>query len=131
MREKAIIPITPNSSDRLTPSFGPLANGPSEQPNAPRRAGLPQVIWRHGVRAAITPIVTALGIDIGVLLGGAVLVETVFAVPGVGYLAYQGIQSADLPIIQGTVLFGALFIVVANLIVDIGYAFLDPRVRYD
>src|SRR5437868_2063311 len=73
----------------------------------------PQVIWRHGVRAAITPIVTALGIDIGVLLGGAVLVETVFAVPGVGYLAYQGIQSADLPIIQGTVQLGAFFIVIA------------------
>ncbi|HEX6458405.1 MAG TPA: ABC transporter permease [Thermoleophilaceae bacterium] len=97
-----------------------------------RAKGLPerQVIWRHGVRAAITPIVTALGIDIGVLLGGAVLVETVFAVPGVGYLAYQGIQSADLPIIQGTVQLAAFFIVIANLVVDVGYAFLDPRVRY-
>jgi peptide/nickel transport system permease protein len=89
-----------------------------------------RVIWHHGVRAAATPIVTALGIDIGVLLGGAVLVETVFAIPGVGYLAYQGIQSADLPIIQGTVQLGAFFIVIANLIVDVAYAFLDPRVRY-
>jgi len=89
-----------------------------------------QVVWRHGVRAAITPIVTALGIDIGFLLGGAVIVETVFNVPGVGYLAYQGIHSADLPIIQGTVQFGAFFIVIANLIVDVSYAFLDPRVRY-
>jgi len=89
-----------------------------------------QVVWRHGVRAAITPIVTALGIDIGFLLGGAVIVETVFNVPGVGYLAYQGIHSADLPIIQGTVQFGAFFIVIANLIVDVAYAFLDPRVRY-
>jgi peptide/nickel transport system permease protein len=89
-----------------------------------------QVVWRHGVRAAITPIVTALGIDIGFLLGGAVIVETVFNVPGVGYLAYQGIHSADLPIIQGTVQFGACFIVIANLIVDVAYAFLDPRVRY-
>ncbi|HEY2692090.1 MAG TPA: ABC transporter permease [Streptosporangiaceae bacterium] len=89
-----------------------------------------QVIWRHGVRAASTPIVTALGIDIGILLGGAVLVETVFNIPGVGYLAYQGIHSADLPIIQGTVQLGAFFIVIANLIVDVAYAFLDPRVRY-
>jgi peptide/nickel transport system permease protein len=89
-----------------------------------------EVIWRHGVRAAVTPLVTALGIDIGILLGGAVLVETVFAVPGVGYLAYQGIHSADLPIIQGTVLFAAFFIVIANLVVDIAYAFIDPRVRY-
>jgi peptide/nickel transport system permease protein len=88
------------------------------------------VVWRHGVRAAVTPTVTALGIDIGLLLGGAVLVETVFAIPGVGYLAYQGIHSADLPIIQGTVQLGAFFIVIASLVVDIAYAFLDPRVRY-
>jgi peptide/nickel transport system permease protein len=89
-----------------------------------------RVIWRHGVRAAITPVVTALGIDIGFLLGGAVVVETVFNIPGVGRLAYEGIQNADLPVIQGTVLLGAFFIVIANLIVDIAYAFLDPRVRY-
>jgi peptide/nickel transport system permease protein len=89
-----------------------------------------QVIWRHGVRAAITPVVTALGIDIGFLLGGAVVVEAVFNVPGVGRLAYDGIRNADLPIIQGTVQLGAFFIVIANLIVDVTYAFLDPRVRY-
>jgi peptide/nickel transport system permease protein len=89
-----------------------------------------QVIWRHGVRAAITPVVTALGIDIGFLLGGAVVVETVFNVPGVGRLAYEGIHNADLPIIQGTVQLGAFLIVIANLVVDVAYAFLDPRVRY-
>jgi len=89
-----------------------------------------QVVWRHGVRAAITPVVTALGVDIGVLLGGAVLVETVFNVPGVGRLAYDGIHSADLPVIQGTVQLAAFFIVIANLVVDVAYAFLDPRVRY-
>ena len=88
------------------------------------------VIWRHGMRAAITPIVTALGIDIGFLLGGAVVVEAVFNIPGVGRLAYDGIHNADLPIIQGTVVLGAFFIVIGNLIVDIAYAFLDPRVRY-
>jgi peptide/nickel transport system permease protein len=74
--------------------------------------------------------VTALGIDIGFLLGGAVVVESVFNVPGVGYLAYQGIHNADLPIIEGTVQFGAFSIVIANLIVDIAHAFPDPRVRY-
>lgn len=89
-----------------------------------------RVIWHHGVRAAITPIVTVLGLDIGTLLGGAVLIETVFNIPGVGRLAYMGIENADLPVIQGTVLFGAFFIVIANLVVDIVYAFLDPRVRY-
>ena len=89
-----------------------------------------RVILRHGVRAAITPIVTVLGLDLGALLGGAVLIETVFNIPGVGRLAYQGIENADLPVIQGTVLFGAFFIVIANLVVDVVYAFLDPRVRY-
>jgi peptide/nickel transport system permease protein len=97
-----------------------------------RAKGLPErrVIGRHAMRAAITPIVTILGLDIGILLGGAILTETVFNIPGVGRLAYEGIQNADLPVIQGTVLFGALFIVIANLVVDIAYAFLDPRVRY-
>src|SRR4051794_20134585 len=97
-----------------------------------RAKGLPErrVIGRHAMRAAITPIVTILGLDIGILLGGAILTEVVFNIPGIGRLAYGGIINADLPVIQGTVLFGAFFIVVANLIVDIVYAFLDPRVRY-
>src|SRR5437588_575318 len=89
-----------------------------------------RVILRHGVRSAITPIVTVLGLDIGILMGGAILTETVFNIPGVGRLAYEGIINADLPVIQGTVLFGAFFIVIANLVVDIGYAFIDPRIRY-
>jgi peptide/nickel transport system permease protein len=89
-----------------------------------------RVVLGHGVRAAITPIVTVLGLDIGILLGGAILTESVFNIPGVGRLAYDAIQHSDLPVIQGTVLFGALFIVIANLIVDIAYAFIDPRVRY-
>jgi peptide/nickel transport system permease protein len=88
------------------------------------------VIWRHAVRAAITPIVTVLGLDIGILLGGSILTETVFNIPGIGRYAYEGIINSDLPVIQGTVLFGAFFIVVANLVVDIVYALLDPRVRY-
>jgi peptide/nickel transport system permease protein len=82
------------------------------------------------VRAAITPIVTAAGIDIGILLGGAILTETVFNIPGIGRLAYDSIQNSDLPMIQGTVLIGAFFIIIANLVVDILYAFIDPRVKY-
>jgi peptide/nickel transport system permease protein len=89
-----------------------------------------RVILKHGVRSAITPVVTLLGLDLGILLGGAILTETVFNIPGLGRLAYAAIVRGDLPIIQGTVLFGAFFIVICNLIVDIVYAFLDPRVRY-
>jgi peptide/nickel transport system permease protein len=89
-----------------------------------------RVILKHGVRSAITPVVTVLGLDIGILLGGAILTESVFNIPGVGRLAYDAIVRGDLPIVQGTVLFGAFFIVIMNLIVDILYAFLDPRVRY-
>ena len=88
------------------------------------------VIWRHAVRAAITPIVTILGLDIGILLGGSILTETVFNIPGIGRYAYEGIINTDLPVIQGTVLFAAFFVVVANLVVDVAYALLDPRVRY-
>jgi peptide/nickel transport system permease protein len=89
-----------------------------------------RVVVRHGLRSAITPVVTAAGLDIGVLLGGAILVETVFNIPGVGLLAYESILDADLPMIQGTVLLGAFFIVVANLIVDVAYRLIDPRVGF-
>jgi len=89
-----------------------------------------RVIFRHGVRSAITPIVTLLGLDIGILLGGAILTETVFNIQGIGRFAYDAIVRFDLPVIQGTVLFGAFFIVIMSLIVDILYAFIDPRVRY-
>jgi peptide/nickel transport system permease protein len=97
-----------------------------------RAKGLPErrVVWHHGVRAAITPVVTVLGLDIGMLLGGAILTERVFNIPGVGHYAFDAIHSQDLPAIQGTVLFAAFFIIVANLVVDVAYAFLDPRVRY-
>ena len=89
-----------------------------------------KVITKHGLRAALTPIVTMAGMDIGLLLGGAILTEIVFNIPGIGRYAYDAIVNSDLPAIQGTVLFGAFFIVFANLAVDILYAFLDPRVTY-
>jgi peptide/nickel transport system permease protein len=97
-----------------------------------RAKGLPErrVVLGHGVRAAINPIVTVLGVDIAVLLGSSVLVETVFAIPGIGRLNYIAITHSDFPIVQGTVLFAAMFVILANIIVDIAYAFLDPRVRY-
>jgi peptide/nickel transport system permease protein len=97
-----------------------------------RAKGLPErrVVLHHGVRAAINPIVTVLGVDIAILLGSSVLVETVFDIPGIGLLNYNAITHSDFPIVQGTVLLAALFIVVANIVVDILYAFLDPRVRY-
>jgi peptide/nickel transport system permease protein len=89
-----------------------------------------RVVFRHGVRSAITPIVTILGLDLGILLGGAILTESVFNIPGVGRLAFDAIQKSDLPTVQGTVLMGAFFIILLNLVVDVVYAFLDPRVRY-
>jgi peptide/nickel transport system permease protein len=89
-----------------------------------------RVILRHGLRSAINPVMTILGLDIGLLLGGAVLVETVFEIPGIGRLDYDAITHSDFPIVQGTVLVAALFIIVANILVDIAYAYLDPRVRF-
>jgi peptide/nickel transport system permease protein len=90
-----------------------------------------KVILRHGLRSAITPVISALGLDLGLLLAGnAILTETVFNIPGIGRMSYNAIVNSDLPTIEGVVLFGALFIVALNLVVDIAYAFIDPRVRY-
>jgi peptide/nickel transport system permease protein len=89
-----------------------------------------RVIVRHGLRAAITPVVTVLGLDLGILVGGAILTESVFGIPGIGRLSFDAIQRGDLATIQGTTLFLAFAVVLMNLIVDIFYAFLDPRVRY-
>ena len=89
-----------------------------------------RAVVRQGVRAAINPAVTLLALEIGVLLGGAVLVETVFNIPGVGRLSYNAIINSDFSVIQGTVLLASMFIIVANILADIAYAYLDPRVRY-
>ncbi|HEY4810227.1 MAG TPA: ABC transporter permease [Solirubrobacteraceae bacterium] len=89
-----------------------------------------RLVVRQGVRSAVNPIVTLLGLEIGVLLGGAILVETVFNIPGIGVENFKAIQSSDFPVVQGTVLLASAFIIVANIVVDIAYAYLDPRVRY-
>jgi peptide/nickel transport system permease protein len=89
-----------------------------------------RIVLKHGLRSAVTPVVTMFGLDLGILLGGAILIEAVFNIPGIGRLAFDAIQKSDLPMVQGTVLIGALGIVVMNLVVDVVYAFLDPRVRY-
>jgi peptide/nickel transport system permease protein len=97
-----------------------------------RAKGLPErkVVLRHGVRSAITPVVTVLGLDIGILMGGAILTETVFNIDGIGRLAYDAIQRGDLATIQGTTIVLAVGVALMSLVVDILYAFLDPRVRY-
>jgi peptide/nickel transport system permease protein len=97
-----------------------------------RAKGLPErrVVLKHGLRSAVTPIVTLVGIDLGVLLGGAILTETVFNIPGLGREAFSAIDNGDLPIVQGAVIFSAAAIIILNIVVDVMYAFLDPRVRY-
>jgi len=88
-----------------------------------------RVVFRHGVRAALTPVVSQLGVDVGQLLGGVVVVETVFGLGGIGQASVEAIQSDNLPVIIGFVIVAAAFVVVANIIVDLAYALLDPRVR--
>jgi peptide/nickel transport system permease protein len=97
-----------------------------------RAKGLPErrVVLRHGVRSAITPVITVLGLDIGILMGGAILTETVFNIDGVGRLAFDAIQRGDLATIQGTTIVLATGVALMSLVVDIVYALLDPRVRY-
>jgi len=88
-----------------------------------------RVIFVHGVRSALTPVVSQLGIDIGQLLGGVVVIEVVFGLQGLGQVAVAAIYQDDLPVIIGFVLVAAAFVVVANIVVDLVYAVLDPRVR--
>jgi peptide/nickel transport system permease protein len=97
-----------------------------------RAKGLPEwrVVVKHGLRAALTPIVTIFGLDLGLLLGGAILTEVTFSMPGLGQFTILAIQNQDLPEIEGVVMIAALFIVIANMVVDILYAVVDPRVRF-
>ncbi|GGA99549.1 peptide ABC transporter permease [Brucella endophytica] len=87
------------------------------------------VLLRHGLRSTLTPLVTQLGADIAILLGGAIVIEQIYGLQGVGALAVQAVKNQDRPIIIGVVLLGGLFIVLMNIIVDLLYAVLDPRVR--
>jgi peptide/nickel transport system permease protein len=96
-----------------------------------RAKGLPErtVVVKHALRSTLTPILTIFGLDIGVLLGGAVLTESTYSLPGLGAYAVQAINSNDLPKLLGVTLLVAFFVILANLIVDILYAVIDPRVR--
>ncbi len=89
-----------------------------------------QVIWRHGMKNALIPVITFLGIDLGAMVGGTVLTETVFQWPGVGYELFLAIGARDWPIVMGGVIVIVFLVMVINLIVDASYAFLDPRIRY-
>jgi peptide/nickel transport system permease protein len=89
------------------------------------------VTWKHAMRNAAIPVVTVLGVQIGVLMGGAIVTEYVFAYPGLGRLVLEAISTRDFPIVQGSVLVMAVIISAISLIVDISYVFIDPRIRYD
>jgi peptide/nickel transport system permease protein len=88
-----------------------------------------RVIYRHGLRAGLTPVVTQFGIDVGTLLGGAIVTENVFGLPGLGELAISALSKQDLPTVIGLVLMASAFVVIANIVVDILYSVLDARVR--
>jgi peptide/nickel transport system permease protein len=88
-----------------------------------------RVVYRHALRSALTPVVTQFGIDLGTLLGGIIVTETVFGLPGLGQEIYNAISRQDLPVIIGLVLLASAFIVVASIVVDLIYVVLDPRVR--
>jgi peptide/nickel transport system permease protein len=88
------------------------------------------VLQRHALRNALIPVITMLGLQFGRLLAGTVVVETVFARQGIGRLAVEAIQGKDFPTVQGVILFMAVAYVLVNLLVDLSYAWVDPRIRY-
>ena len=90
-----------------------------------------RVVTRHAFTNAAIPVVTVMGLQVGYLLGGAVVVESIFGLPGLGWVILQGIYQRDYPVVQGAVLFVAVVFVLVNLAVDLGYAWLDPRIRYE
>jgi peptide/nickel transport system permease protein len=88
-----------------------------------------RVIFRHNLRASLTPVVTQFGLDVGVLIGGAIITETIFGLPGIGWTSLKAVFAQDLPLVMGVVIVASAGVIAANLLVDIGYAVLDPRVR--
>ena len=99
---------------------------------AARAKGLPErvVVYKHGLRNALLPIVTVIGLSIPGLLGGSVIFESIFALPGLGRLFYEAVMSRDYPLIMASVALGALLTMAGNIIADISYAYVDPRIRY-
>ncbi|MDY4041556.1 MAG: ABC transporter permease [Collinsella sp.] len=89
------------------------------------------IIWKHALKNALIPVVTYIGVDFGAMLSGAILTETVFNWPGIGYEIYRAISSRDWPIVMGGVTLVVLVVMIVNLLVDVSYAFLDPRIRFD
>jgi peptide/nickel transport system permease protein len=98
---------------------------------AARAKGAPEtvVLFRHGLRNAMIPVVTILAMDVAGLLGGVMFTENVFALPGIGTLAVQSVFNLDVPVIMGTVMFSAVIVVAANLVVDVLYRWIDPRIK--
>jgi peptide/nickel transport system permease protein len=92
---------------------------------------LGQVIWRHGLRNAMLPVITTIGISFGTSIGATVVIETVFAIPGMGQMAVQSILQRDFPMLQGVVLVMVVMVVVINFLTDVVYAVLDPRIEFD
>jgi ABC-type dipeptide/oligopeptide/nickel transport system permease component len=88
------------------------------------------IVFRHAMKNALIPIITVMGLQFGGLLSGTVITESVFARPGLGKLVVDSIQNKDMPVVQGTVLMLAVIYILMNLIVDISYALIDPRIRY-
>jgi ABC-type dipeptide/oligopeptide/nickel transport system permease component len=89
-----------------------------------------RVLYRHGLKNALIPVVTLIGIDLGYRLGGTVIVETIFAWPGMGRMIIQAINTKDMPLVQASVIVLALIFVAVNLLVDVFYVYIDPRIRF-
>jgi len=90
----------------------------------------PGVLWRHALKNSLIPLITVAGVQMGYLLGGAVITEEVFTLPGVGRLLLWAVFQRDYPLVQGTILFISALFMVSNLLVDLVYAYVDPRIRY-
>lgn len=88
-----------------------------------------RIVWRHVARNALLPVVTMLGVQAGTLLGGSVVIETVFAIPGLGRLAHEAVMQRDMPLLLGIILLGTVVVISVNLLVDLAYAWLDPRIE--
>lgn len=88
------------------------------------------MLGKHALRNALLPVVTVVGLQIGYLIGGAVIIENVFTLPGVGRLVVQAIEQRDYPLVQSVIFVVAALVVVINLLVDLCYAWIDPRIRY-